>query len=45
MQLAEAIAIMAHSFDNTDAPPDAKKIPLRLCYTDLGIVQEGNVVQ
>ena len=25
MQLAEAIAIMAHSFDNTDAPPDAKK--------------------
>ena len=27
MQLAEAIAIIArHSFDNTDAPPDAKKI-------------------
>ena len=25
MQLAEAIAIMAHYFDNTDAPPDAKK--------------------
>ena len=49
MQLAEAIAIIArHSFDNTDAPPDAKKSflhPLRLCYTNLGIVQEGNVVQ
>ena len=26
MQLAEAIAIMVHYFDNTDAPPDAKKI-------------------